>query len=161
MAVVPQLLFAIFWLGFISFWTWGASQGSIIFALFSIPFWLIGLNMIIGVINSANEIQVITLDKYRLTVKKVRPINAKVFETDVTEIQSIKMKAIKMNQFSPFKNFRYMIKMQRSFGAAVELPSIITGRKTEYFFDDANDAEQEWITSILDNLVKRIKSTNS
>jgi len=153
-SLIPQLLFAIFWLGFISFWTWGASQGSVFFALFSIPFWLVGLSMITGIINSANEIQIITLDKYRLTVKRLRPIRPKIFETELKDIQSIKMKGMKMNPFAMFGNFRHMMKMQRSFGVAIEVPAIITGRKTEYFFDDANDAEQEWVTRILDNLIK-------
>jgi len=34
-AKIFPFIFCTFWLGFISFWTWGASQGSIIFALFS------------------------------------------------------------------------------------------------------------------------------
>ena len=157
LSLIPQLLFAIFWLGFISFWTWGASQGSIIFAMFSIPFWLIGLSMIAGIINSAKEIQTITLNKNKLTVKRQRPIRPKAFETDLKNIQSIKMKGMKMNPFAMFGNFRHMMKMQRSFGAPVEVPAIITGQKTEYFSDDANDAEQEWVTSILDSLVKQMR----
>jgi hypothetical protein len=157
LSLIPQLLFAIFWLGFISFWTLGASQGSIIFALFSIPFWIIGFVMIAGIINSANEIQIITLSKYKLNLKKQRPIRPSSFETDLKDIQSIKMKTLKMNPFSMFGNFRHMMKMQMSFGSAIELPSIITGRKTEYFFDDANDAEQEWVTSTLDSLVREMR----
>ncbi|MFK8044863.1 MAG: hypothetical protein AB8B72_05170 [Crocinitomicaceae bacterium] len=157
LSLVPQILFAIFWLGFISFWTWGASQGSIIFAMFSIPFWLVGLSMIAGIINSANEIQTIFLDRHKLIIKRQRPIRPKIFETDLKDIQSIKMKEMKMNPFTMFGNFSSMIKMQRSFGSPVELPAVVTGRKTEYFFDDANDAEQEWVTSILSSLVKRMK----
>lgn len=42
-------IFAAFWEGFVIFWTLGAAQGSIIFALFSIPFHLVGLAMV-GVI---------------------------------------------------------------------------------------------------------------
>jgi len=38
-------IFAAFWEGFVIFWTIGAAQGSIIFALFSIPFHLVGLAM--------------------------------------------------------------------------------------------------------------------
>ena len=64
-----------------------------------------------------------------------------------------------MNPFSMFGNFRMMLKMQKSFGmGGIEMPAIITGVKTEYFFEDANDAEQEWVTSTLDNIIKRMKN---
>lgn len=36
----------IFWFSFISLWTWGAAHGSIFFALFSLPFWFVGLGMV-------------------------------------------------------------------------------------------------------------------
>lgn len=157
LSLIPQLFFAIFWLGFISFWTLGASQASVLFALFSIPFWFIGFSMIASIINSANEIQIITLENFKLSINRIRPIRSKYVEIDIKDIQSIKMKGMKMNPFTMFGNFKHIIKMQRSFGSAVEVPSIITGHKTEYFFDDANDAEQEWVTEILDRLVGKLK----
>lgn len=40
--------FSLFWLTFIAFWTWGAAHGSVFFALFSIPFWLVGLTSLAG-----------------------------------------------------------------------------------------------------------------
>lgn len=156
LSVIPQVLFSIFWLGFISFWTWGASQGSIFFAMFSIPFWFVGISMITGVINSANEIQKVSLNKNTLSIKRLRPIRAKSFETKLGDIQSIKMKGIKMSPFSVFGNFRQAMKMQSSFGSPIETPAIITGMKTEHFFEDANDAEQEWVTKLLGGLVKQI-----
>lgn len=155
-SLLPQLFFAIFWLSFVAFWSWGASQGSFFFALFSIPFWVIGISMIVGIVNSANEVQIVTINKNKLIVNKLRPIRPKLFETSLENIQTIKMKGLKMSPFSMFGNFRNMIKMQRSFGSAIEMPAIITGLKTEYFFDDANDAEQEWIVNILDRLVKKL-----
>ena len=154
---IPQLLFSIFWLSFIIFWTWGASQGSIIFAMFSIPFWLVGINMIIGIVNSANEIQNIYIDKYTLKIQRNRPIRSKTFQTKIGDIETIKMKGIKMNPLTMFGNFRQMMKMQSSFGSPIEAPSVITGVKTEHFFEDANDAEQEWVTKLLDTIVKKMK----
>ena len=43
---IKKVLFALYWNVFLLFWTWVASQGSIFFALFSIPGWLVGLSMI-------------------------------------------------------------------------------------------------------------------
>jgi serine/threonine protein kinase len=41
-----MLFFALFWNMFVLFWTFGAAAGSVFFALFSIPFWMIGLGML-------------------------------------------------------------------------------------------------------------------
>jgi len=154
---IPQLLFAIFWLSFITFWTWGASQGSVIFALFSIPFWLIGIAMIVGLINSANERQIIKVDKYKLSIEKIRPIKSMFFEIENDKVVSIKMKNMELNQFSAFKNPSMMFKMRGSFGNSIEYPAIITGIKTQYFFENANDAEQEWIVKLVDKIVNQNK----
>ncbi len=154
-SLIPQLFFTTVWLSFITFWTWGASQGSIIFALFSIPFWFVGINMLAGILNEATELQTITINKYKLSVKRQRAIRPQFFETDLKNIQSVKLKGLKKNGLSMFGNVRHMMKMQRSFGSPIELPAIITGLKTEYFFDEANDAEQEWVISVLDSLVKK------
>lgn len=158
-SVIPQLFFTIFWFGFISFWTWGASQGSVIFALFSIPFWLIGFGMLGGLINSISEKQTLKISRTSLTLIKERPIRPKIIEVKVKDIQSIKMKQFKMNPFFMFGHFRLMVKMQRQFGmGGIEIPAIISGLKTEYFFEDAYDAEQEWVTTTLDSIIKRMKN---
>jgi hypothetical protein len=154
---IPQLLFTIFWLGFICFWTWGASQGSIFFAMFSIPFWLVGLTMLSGLINSINETQTLTVSKSQLTLEKIRPINGKKFEFKLSDIQEIKMTHMKAGPFSAFSNPRYMWRLQWSFGAGLVMPAIISGSGTEYFFEAANDAEQDWVTKYLSNKVRQAK----
>ncbi len=45
--------FALFWLAFIAFWTAGALRGSVLFAAFSTPFWVVGLYMLFTVVRSA------------------------------------------------------------------------------------------------------------
>jgi hypothetical protein len=158
-SVIPQLFFAIFWLVFISFWTFSAAQGSVFFALFSIPFWLIGFVMIGGLINSISEIQTIRISGNVLTVIKKRPIRPQKLDFMVKDIQSIRMKNVKMNPFSMYSNLTLMFKMKSSFAmAGVEMPAIISGVNTEYFFEGANDAEQEWVTIALDSIIKRINN---
>ena len=153
-SMMPQMFFTLFWLGFICFWTWGASQGSVIVAMFSIPFWLVGFGMLGGIISSISETQTLKVNKTILTLKKDRPLKPKNFEVAIKDIQSIRMKNIKMNPFSMFGNFKMMFKMQKSFGmGGIEMPAIISGVKTEYFFEDSSDAEQEWVTSALDSFV--------
>lgn len=48
--IVGTALFAIAWNSFILFWTWGALDGSIFFALFSLPFWGVGIGMLLQVL---------------------------------------------------------------------------------------------------------------
>jgi hypothetical protein len=43
---LAPLGFAVFWLGFIAFWTVGAAKGSTVFPLFSTPFWAVGIAML-------------------------------------------------------------------------------------------------------------------
>ncbi len=40
------LVFSTFWLSFVTFWTVAAARGSRVFALFSVPFWLVGALML-------------------------------------------------------------------------------------------------------------------
>jgi hypothetical protein len=158
-SVIPQIIFTFIWFVFIGFWTWGASQGSVYFALFSIPFWLIGLGMVGGFINSISETQTISIATNSLTLIKDRPIRPKKLLLKINDIQSIKMKQLKMNPFLMFGYFSLMVKMQRQFGMGrIEIPAIISGLKTEYFFEDAYDAEQEWVTTTLDGIIKRMNN---
>ncbi len=154
---IPQLIFSIFWLSFICFWTWGASRGSFFFALFSIPFWIMGFSMISGIINSIYETQILTITKTKLTLEKKRPINEKSFEINLSEIQEIKITHMKAGPFSAFSNPRYMWRLKWSFGAGLVLPAIISGLGTEYFFEAANDAEQDWVTKFLSSKVRQAK----
>lgn len=41
-----QVLFAVPWTAFAVFWMWGASQGSVVFSLWGVPFVVIGLRML-------------------------------------------------------------------------------------------------------------------
>jgi len=106
-------------------------------------------------INSIFETEELRLSKRLLTYKKNRPVKKIIFEISIKEINSVCMKPLKMNSFSMFGNFNYIFKMQKSFGGGIEMPAIISGTRTQYFFENANDAEQEWITKALDAMVKQ------
>ena len=70
---VGLLLFSLFWLGFVAFWTAGAlglffhpgqfpKWENIAFALFSIPFWLVGLGLLSGAIAAMYSRRIVYLD---------------------------------------------------------------------------------------------------
>ncbi len=64
---------------------------------------------------------------------------------------------MKAGPFSAFSNPRYMRRLQGSVGAGIVMPAIISGSGTEYFFEAANDAEQDWVTKYLNNKVRQAK----
>ena len=152
---ISMIIFCLFWLGFIAFWTWCALQSSIFFALFSIPFWLIGFTMPIRIIDNINETQTIKVDKSRLTLIKSRPIIPDTYEYSFDEIVSIKMVPIKPKSiFSPSIT-RNMWRYQWTYSMNVMMPAIVNGLGTQYFFEGANDAEQEWVIKFLENKIKQ------
>lgn len=48
--LIPFLGFALFWNVFLLFWTIGAAHASVLFALFSTPFWVVGIGMLVGAV---------------------------------------------------------------------------------------------------------------
>ncbi|GAB4139312.1 zinc ribbon domain-containing protein [Thermopirellula anaerolimosa] len=80
-ALVPVMGFAIFWLGFIAFWTIGAlgllggmkdntiGIENILFACFSIPFWLVGFAMLGGCLWAMTASRLVYLDAATLMTR--------------------------------------------------------------------------------------------
>ncbi|WP_156152475.1 hypothetical protein [Flammeovirga sp. OC4] len=155
LSVIPQLIMPILWLSFVSLWTFLATQSSILFALFSIPFWFIGLGMLYGVMNSIFESQTLLIDNKTFSIIKNRPIRSKIKEIRIRDIQIVRMKLWKTSAYKLIEQYSLLFKMQRSmeFGG-FEVPAVISNTEVNYFFEEVNDAEQEWITSLLHNLVK-------
>lgn len=161
--LIPLIIFGVFWIGFIAFWTIGAARGSIIFALFSLPFWCFGIMLIIAIINSVKEVQVITINRQKITIERRRPIRSKSFETTLENIHMISMRPMKMNLANMFGNLNVAMKMKpvAKLGShdkfSLEMPGIVTGSKTEFFLESAGDVEQEWAINVLNALVKKMR----
>jgi hypothetical protein len=67
---VFMMFFAGFWLSFVTVWTAGAAMGSPFFALFSIPFWLVGFGMVAGVFKSLVAGERLTMDRAQWTLER-------------------------------------------------------------------------------------------
>jgi hypothetical protein len=154
---IYPVVFCIFWNVFLVFWTLTAFREAPFFALFSILFWIVGVQMIIGLINSFDEDHIITIKKDGFELLKNRPINSKEYKIKYSDIYSIKSGGIKINSpFSMANNFRL-------FGSKFnwtnfQIPAINTGNKTINFFELASEAEQEWIVRFLNVILKRNKN---
>jgi eukaryotic-like serine/threonine-protein kinase len=66
--LIPFLGFALFWNSFVLFWTIGAAQASVLFALFSTPFWIVGIFMLVGSVAAiaSNSRLIITNTSFRV-----------------------------------------------------------------------------------------------
>jgi len=152
---IPIIVFAGFWISFVAFWTWGASQASVLFAMFSIPFWFVGIAMLGGVINSIKETQTIQITGDRLTLIKSRVFNSQNIEFRMADIQAVRFTTFKGNPFSAFSNMGSMRKPRNSNRVAIEQPAIVSGATTSYFFENLNEVEQEWATAYIDAIVQK------
>lgn len=153
--LIPQLLFSIFWLGFVAFWTWGASQGSIFFALFSIPFWVVGITMVVGIINQVNEKQVVTINKQSIKVEKRRPLKSIVFETNLANVQAVKFAPTKSTSLNFGNSFNQLRRSKTGYGALFVAPAVITSKKTQHFFESLNEAEQDWVVQTINKELRK------
>ncbi|RYY39614.1 MAG: hypothetical protein EOO08_09935 [Chitinophagaceae bacterium] len=137
--------FSLFWLSFVAVWTYFAAQGSSFFALFSVPFWLVGGGMLFAAINSLTESQTVTVSRHALVVEKKRLFFSKRKELDFRNIEAIRLEGARSN------SFRVPTKGSFTSRAATSLlvPAIISGTGNIYFFEAADTAAQEWAVRYL------------
>jgi len=152
---IYYLLFATFWIGFIAFWSWGASRASLLFAAFSLPFWAVGLAMWVGLLISITETQVIGLERDGLTLTKRSLLRSKVYTIPYAEIESIDTENLMLR--NPFHTARYMrmFTPTRRTVMGILLPTISHGTKKVYLAEYVSDAEMEWLVRVLKGLVYR------
>lgn len=149
--LAPVLLFATVWLLFITFWTIFALQGSIVFALFSIPFWLIGIGMVLWTFNNAFTSEVIMVEKRQITLKKRRFFFKVNVIINIKDIVSIGLQQ-SLGKSEAGKNLSSL--RTSNIGGN---PAITTANGTDYFFVFANTNEQKWMVDFLNNLVDKLK----
>lgn len=125
--------FATFWLVFVSFWTFMAAQASIVFAAFSIPFWVAGFVMAGIVVRSSlmHTELLIDSDQYQYTQKLGRVYQNKQVGLlhDITAIN---------------RNMRYKVNNAPVFALCLEV-----GSKQLYFGGNLSRAEQGWVQNEL------------
>lgn len=142
--------FSIFWLAFITFWTFGAAQGSVFFALFSIPFWIVGLLMMKGLIISIFGTQKISIERDKILIIKDSPFSTKELEISYNELQSIELQPLLQNGFSVYKhmgNGGSFTNMNTS------LPTISYLTKEETIGESLSANDQKWLVNYLNEKI--------
>ena len=151
---IPLLIFSVFWMGFITFWTVGASKASIIFAAFSIPFWIVGVLLILGIVKSVTGSQHITLNRQNFSLVKKSIIGKKTFNCAIVEILAInKSKPLKKHLFAAYEN----IGNNQRQGGNTNTPHLVAAGQSISFFESANTEAQDWIVAYLNKEFKHLK----
>lgn len=154
-AVIGLFIFSIFWLGFITVWTVFASMGSIFFALFSIPFWIVGIFMLRGAINRSRERQQITMNNHEVILEIIKPMGGKKTVIPRSEVASVEMTSI-LNGLDALKSIEYaQVSNSTKVGnKKADFPTIITTtKKKHYFFQSLTVPEKEWAVKLMNHIL--------
>lgn len=152
-----MIVFGTFWVGFLIVWTSLAVFAGTFFALFSIPFWIAGVYIWMGVVRNITEVEIVKIDHTSITLIKKRPLFTKQKQFVLGSIDSVKLTSPVAQSFQhPFRSSNYVICKERFNGLkGAQEPAIVSGKETAYFFTRANTAEKEWIVYFLDTLLKK------
>lgn len=134
---LPLLGFTLVWNGFIFFWTSGAiSAGApIFFPLFSIPFWIIGIRMLAGVLFSLAGHTHLEMNRQRFQIQRCLWGFSRKIQGQTSEIDQVKLKT------SYTQNHQKMTAF------------VIAGVRTHQFGSNMTRSEQEWLVQELSNFL--------
>lgn len=155
-SIILSFLAAIFWLALITVLILADKKNIEELAFLTTPFWFLGVYITFRTYNKASETQKITFCDHTLKIDRISPVSTKTFETDFDDINAIKMKWRKSRpNVVQIKSSVIKLDKSKSVRRLKKAPAIITDEKTEFFFENANGKEQEWIIIILRNLVRQ------
>jgi len=132
---------------------YGTFGWSLVYGLFSIPFWLVGIGTVSGVLSRIVERQVIEIDKYTLRILKSALFFKKVYDFDIMDIDSIGNQ--KANFSNLFKGAKFNTSAKTLSNKKRTLPTIRVGIKDVTIFEFLSETEQIWGIGILKQAIQR------
>jgi hypothetical protein len=135
-ANLAPLGFALFWLAFISFWTWGAAHAGALFGAFSIPFWLVGLGML-GRFG---------LPLLRTTTLEIGPDGATLTTAPLGKARRLRREELKVRVGENVRFRHAGMRVQQAAAPAVLLEH---GTETIALLDGYSEQEQRWVVEEL------------
>jgi hypothetical protein len=114
--------------------------------------------MVIGIINNMYEEQQIIIGRNSILLEKKSIEKTTSTEYEMEEIYSVERQSQKLNSFNK-NTFRFTFNSNNYSQKGIMLPAITTGSETEFFFENASSAEQEWIVKFLSAWVKRYQKS--
>lgn len=157
---IPTIAFALFWLLAIGFFTYISFGIDLLPVLFSIPFWLVGILMILGVIRGSQESQKITITKDAIKIEHSGLLKKSVSETKLNDIQEVLLA-----NAPPVSFANYGKSIVSNFSAGQEskssekgIPTLLSYANSKTFFETTTEENQVWIVALLDDIVKKSNS---
>ena len=147
--LIGIIFFTLFWNGFLVIWTALAIQDSLFAALFSIPFWIIGFLLIMGVGVSMFGKQYIILGRSQLVIQKIvlyRIAQLSIQYKDILSIENIR-------QLGAVKTGKLLASSAPDSGIITKTPTITyskDGKRKELMFAEHMDKnDQTWLVDFL------------
>ncbi|MBB3696465.1 hypothetical protein KMW28_10255 [Flammeovirga yaeyamensis] len=121
--------------------------------LFTIPFFVIAIFLIVVNINSFYETQEITICAQQIRLKKLRPILPKSYQIPIHEIKAIKLKQIEMGNNKGLR-IEKILTWLKGFKNFNQVPTIITSNNEYYFSEYSyfNDEKNKFIQILKNNI---------
>lgn len=148
-----NIFFALFWNGFLVVWTTLALQDSLAFAAFSIPFWIVGLVLIVGVIVAFFGNQKIIIEKNRFILQKnvlFRRAHQIIPYNTLLSIENLR-------QLGAKKTAKLAASSSQDNGLLSNTPTItytIDGKRKELMFAEHLDKnDREWLVNYLNEQI--------
>ncbi len=151
--LLPPLIFCVFWLGFITFWTWGASRAGGAFALFSIPFWCVGAAMLGGLFNSICERQQLDIASGKVLLRRIRPFFPATLEIPTNHVSKIEMDEVAIR--NPFAMARHIRRFPMGAWGGIPQAIITHGTSKTSVGEHLSEPEQEWLVRALKILIRQ------
>lgn len=152
------LFFATFWNGFLVVWTTLALTASILFAAFSIPFWLVGLGLLFGIITSLFGVQEFIIRDQDLIVRKRTPISKGETIIPYKNLISIEKKNHLAMENKTVNSFRMVASSSVDSGIISETPVITHNQGTLFIGEHLSNNDKEWLVDYLnDKIVSKMR----
>jgi hypothetical protein len=153
-AVWGLLTFAIFWLGFVAFWTTAAGgfffgggfqAGNLCFASFSIPFWLVGFGMLGAVIWMARGTKTVRLNHEQMSRETRCWIWSRSKQIDIARVQYARLAERRSRSNSDNGYNRYSLGVE------------IVYEKGSFWLPVDSVDEQKWLTGEINEFLKSVQ----
>jgi len=147
---IPTLAFATFWLFAISLFTFFSFSISWFPVLFSIPFWAVGIFMILGVVKGSQVSQKITLSKETIKLESFHIYKSNSFQCNISDIQEV---TFTNNQSKSLIN--HFSQGQGNSSSELGAPTILSYADNKTFFELTSEENQVWIVTLLNSILKK------
>lgn len=147
------IFFATFWNSFLVVWTTLALSASLLFAVFSIPFWVVGIGLLIGIITAIFGIQEFIIRESDLIVRKRTPFNKGETIIPYKDLISIEKKNHLKMDHKTRNSFKLMTSSSSDSGLVSETPVITYNKGNLFIGEHLSNSDKEWLVNYLNEKI--------